>query len=144
MFNVRLKPRGDYSLGSGEMFDSIASRYDRINGLMSLGMDTGWRRAMVDGLQLRARDRVVDLATGTADVAIMIAKDLEKLAGSETCNDGAEGRTPVVGIDPSPKMLEVGRGKASAQGLSSFIELRIGDAQQLKEIPDGSVDKVLL
>ncbi|CAM9708800.1 unnamed protein product [Discosporangium mesarthrocarpum] len=159
MFNVRLKPRGNYGLGSGEMFDSIASRYDMINRLMTLGLDTGWRRATVDGLKVGFDDAnesmwekrcvfpshwVVDLATGTADVAVMIAKDLEKLTGSETCNDGAEGRTPAVGIDPSANMLVVGRGKASAQGLSSVIELRMGDAHQLKEIPDSSVDKVTM
>eukprot|EP00903_Cladosiphon_okamuranus_P020915 g19207.t1 len=102
---------------------------------------------MVEGLELRAGDRVVDMATGTADVAIMISGELAKL---EEADSGDQGKSPgavfpgVVGIDPSARMLEVGREKAAEAGLSSRVLLQIGDAQDLVDIADGSVDKVTM
>jgi ubiE/COQ5 methyltransferase family len=67
-------------LGSGAMFDSIAGQYDVTNRFLSLGMDMQWRRALLQGLQLKPGDRVLDLATGTADVAIMVAEALQALS----------------------------------------------------------------
>jgi ubiE/COQ5 methyltransferase family len=67
-------------LGSGAMFDSIAGQYDVTNRFLSLGMDMQWRRALLQGLQLKPGDRVLDLATGTADVAIMVAEALKALS----------------------------------------------------------------
>ena len=58
--------------GSGEMFDAIAARYDLLNRILSLGMDQGWRRRAVEALALRPGARVLDLATGTADLAMAI------------------------------------------------------------------------
>eukprot|EP00752_Nemacystus_decipiens_P009755 g8712.t1 len=141
-------PEGEYQLGSGKMFDSIAPRYDLINKVISLGLDMRWRRTMVDGLQLRAGDRVVDMATGTADVAIMISRELAKLEGAASSADQGEesGKNypGVVGIDPSARMLEVGREKAAEAGLSSRVLLQTGDAQDLVDIADGSVDKLTM
>jgi demethylmenaquinone methyltransferase/2-methoxy-6-polyprenyl-1,4-benzoquinol methylase len=105
------------TLGSGSMFDAIAHRYDFLNRVLSLGIDRGWRRKTVDALALEAGARALDLATGTADLAIAIAKS----------HDDAT----VVGIDPSANMLEVGRKKVSASGLAPRIELIEGDAQAL-------------
>ncbi|CAM9225519.1 unnamed protein product [Scytosiphon promiscuus] len=133
----------EYVLGSGKMFDSIAPRYDLINKVISLGLDMQWRRAMVQGLELRAGDRVIDMATGTADVAIMISGELAKL--EEAVAEGeALVYSEVVGIDPSANMLEVGREKAAEAGLSSRVRLEIGDAQNLSDIADGSVDKLTM
>ncbi|CAM9546888.1 unnamed protein product, partial [Sphacelaria rigidula] len=89
-----------YDLGSGQMFDAIAPRYDLINKVISLGLDMRWRQTMIDGLQATG-DRVVDMATGTADVAIMLAQELAKLDAATSPQQ------PVIGIDPSANMLDV-------------------------------------
>jgi len=106
-------------MGSGEMFDRIADRYDRLNRIISLGIDQGWRRKMVSSLQLRdaGPSRVLDLATGTADVAIQVVR-----------TEGIDAN--VIGLDPSNGMLDVGRDKIAAAGLDS-VELVCGDAQEL-------------
>lgn len=103
--------------GSGQMFDRIAGRYDLLNRIMSLGMDRGWRRRLVESLQLGAAAAVLDVATGTGDVA---------LALSRTHPDAR-----IVGLDPSAGMLEVGRSKVDAAGLGQRIELVEGDAQDM-------------
>src|SRR5690606_15439734 len=115
--------------GSGAMFDAIAERYDLLNRLISLGIDQSWRRDTVAALELGQSARVLDLATGTADLAVMIAK----------AHPGAE----VVGIDPSGRMLDVGRRKVEARGLAGRVSLQQGDAQAL-DLADGSVDGVTM
>jgi len=103
--------------GSGAMFDRIAARYDAMNRVLSLGLDRGWRRRTVRALQLGERPRVLDLATGTADLAIDIAR----------ARPGGE----VIGLDPSPRMLAVARAKLERRGLAGRVALVLGDAQQL-------------
>ena len=103
--------------GSGEMFDQIAGRYDLLNRVMSMGIDQSWRRKTVAALQLPAKSRVLDLATGTGDLALMIAR----------LHPDAE----VIGSDPSSQMLEVGVGKVERNGLSNRVKLELGDAQAL-------------
>lgn len=103
--------------GSGAMFDGIAPRYDLLNRLLSLGLDRGWRRKTVRALALQPGARVLDLATGTADVAMAIAR---------AC-PGAH----VLGVDPSLGMLEVGRRKIADAGLAEQVSLQAGDAQAL-------------
>jgi demethylmenaquinone methyltransferase/2-methoxy-6-polyprenyl-1,4-benzoquinol methylase len=105
------------ALGSGAMFDRIAARYDTMNRVLSLGLDRGWRRRTVQALQLGARPRVLDLATGTADLAIDIAR----------MHPGAE----VIGLDPSQRMLTVARGKLTRRQLGGRVTLVRGDAQAL-------------
>jgi demethylmenaquinone methyltransferase/2-methoxy-6-polyprenyl-1,4-benzoquinol methylase len=102
------------------MFDRIAPRYDLLNRVMSLGQDRRWRRALVAALGLGdGRSRVLDLATGTADVAIAIAR---RHAGAA-----------VVGLDPSREMLARGRGKLGREGAAAAerVALVAGDAQEL-------------
>ncbi|MET0795233.1 MAG: bifunctional demethylmenaquinone methyltransferase/2-methoxy-6-polyprenyl-1,4-benzoquinol methylase UbiE [Polyangiaceae bacterium] len=103
--------------GSGAMFDGIAARYDLVNRVISLGIDQSWRRKTVRALELGTAHRVLDLATGTADLAIQVAQ--------------TEPSVTVVGVDPSSKMLEVGRVKVSREQLASRVELLQGDAQAL-------------
>lgn len=82
-----------------QLFDDIASSYDKLNHIMSFGIDCSWRRKAVRVIADSAEPlRVLDVATGTGDFAIAIAKKLQ--AGSE-----------IVGIDLSENMLEVGRKK---------------------------------
>lgn len=118
-------PRG----GSGRMFDAIAERYDLVNRVISLGMDQSWRRRAVRALGLLPGATVLDLATGTADLAILIARMAPDAR--------------VIGVDPSGGMLAVGRRKVEAEGLSGRVELREGDAQAL-DLPDRSVDAITM
>ena len=113
--------------GSGQMFDGIAHRYDLLNRINSLGMDRSWRRSTVDALQLPEGARVLDLATGTADLALELVR-----------------RHPdaqVVGVDPSDQMLGVGRRKVREVG--DRIRLENGDAQALR-FEDESFDGVMM
>ncbi len=106
--------------GSGEMFDRIAARYDRVNRVISMGLGRGWRRRLIHSIgPLAAGETVLDLATGTADVAIALALEAPQ------CR--------VRGIDPSAGMLAVGRSKVSAKGLDERITLAMGDAQALQQ-----------
>lgn len=111
--------------GSGAMFDKIARRYDLLNRLMSLGIDQRWRNKTVDAMELKPGGRVLDLATGTADLALKVLK--------------RHPQTSVVGVDPSVGMLEIGRQKVAAGGLNEKCELKVGDAQELP-FPDNSFD----
>lgn len=103
--------------GSGQMFDGIAERYDFVNRVISLGIDQGWRRKTVEALNLSAGARVLDLATGTADLALLVA------SAAPTVN--------VTGVDPSERMLAVGREKVEKAELGGRITLMTGDAETL-------------
>jgi len=107
----------DLVLGSGAMFDRIAARYDLVNRVLSLGLDRGWRRRTVKALDLGERPRVLDVATGTGDLAIEIAL--------------ARPHATVIGIDPSPGMLAVGARKLARRKLEDRVTLLEGDAQHL-------------
>jgi demethylmenaquinone methyltransferase / 2-methoxy-6-polyprenyl-1,4-benzoquinol methylase len=85
---------------------------------------------------------VLDLATGTADVAILAAEELRRKG--LTPSEEAKGKPPVLGIDPSAGMLALGRDKVAAKGLESVVSLSLGDAQALGEVPSGSVDKIAM
>jgi len=107
-------------LGSGAMFDRIAARYDTVNRVLSFGLDQRWRRRVVRALgDLGERPRVLDVATGTGDLAIEIAK---------TWPGGT-----VVGLDPSPGMLAIAQQKLAKRGLSDRVALVEGDAQMLPQ-----------
>jgi demethylmenaquinone methyltransferase/2-methoxy-6-polyprenyl-1,4-benzoquinol methylase len=105
----------DVALGSGQMFDAIARRYDLVNRVISLGTDQGWRRKTVAALAIAKDHHVLDLATGTADLALSCAR-----AGAR-----------VTGIDPSAGMLAIGARKVADAGLSERITLVRGDAQDI-------------
>jgi demethylmenaquinone methyltransferase/2-methoxy-6-polyprenyl-1,4-benzoquinol methylase len=111
--------------GSGQMFDGIAERYDLVNRVISLGIDQSWRKKTVKALELEAGARVLDLATGTGDLAIMVAQTHPEVT--------------VVGVDPSAKMLEVGQKKVAEAGLAQRLTLELGDAQALR-FEDNSFD----
>lgn len=111
------KARPDARPGSGAMFDVIARRYDLVNRILSLGLDISWRRRAVRSLKLSAGARVLDVATGTADVALEVARQLHD--------------AEVVGVDPSSGMLDVGRAKVADAELQNRVELRRGEAENL-------------
>ena len=98
------------------MFDSIAPRYDLLNRVLSGGIDQRWRRKVIREVMENRPDRVLDIATGTADLAIQAARN---------------GVDRVVGVDISEEMLEVGRGKVRKGSLEGKITLQRGDAEKL-------------
>ena len=104
--------------GDGEFFDGIAERYDLLNRILSLGLDGRWRRRAVQSLGLGEEAEILDLATGTADLAITMVQ-------------GRRG-VDVVGVDPSREMLAVGEEKVAEAGLSERITLEMGDGQDLR------------
>lgn len=108
-----------------DMFDSIAPAYDFMNRAMTFGIDKLWRRAAVKILQHERHDDILDIATGTGDLAIMIAKMLDPLS--------------VIGVDLSAGMIEIGRKKVSEAGLDDIVSLGIGDCLQLP-FTDNSFD----
>ena len=115
--------------GSGAMFDRIAARYDFVNRLISLGGDQRWRRIAAEALALDAPVqgpvRVLDVASGTGDLAIAIARRYPGVA--------------VHGIDASRGMIEIGRRKVEQAGLGDRVTLDAGDAQELP-FPDRSFE----
>jgi demethylmenaquinone methyltransferase/2-methoxy-6-polyprenyl-1,4-benzoquinol methylase len=111
------------------MFDRIAHRYDLLNRVLSLGIDQRWRRRTVRALELGARPIVLDLATGTGDLAAAI---LAKHA------DGT-----ILGVDPSQGMLDIAERKFAKRGLGDRVELRLGDAEAIP-LDDASVDAVTI
>ena len=115
--------------GSGEMFDAIALRYDLLNRLMSLGNDQRWRHRTVHALGLRGRVRVLDLATGTADLALLVARSARQ--------------STVAAVDPSQQMRRIARRKISAAGLDDRIEIVDGRAEALP-FEDASFDAVCM
>jgi len=99
------------------MFDGIAARYDLLNAIMSLGLHRRWRRRLARALAPAAEGRALDVATGTADVALALARRYP--------------RARVVGLDPSRAMLARGREKVETAGLGERVSLVEGDAQAL-------------
>lgn len=108
------------------LFGRIASIYDLMNLLMSLGLDRHWRTFAGRCLELRTGELGLDLGTGTADLAINIIRR----SGSGT---------RMIGMDITPEMLDRGRAKLVKLGLQDRIDLRIGDAEHI-DLPENSVD----
>lgn len=121
---TRVDPRP----GTGEMFDGIARRYDLLNLLASFGLDRRWRRALVRALAPRDPGGVlVDVATGTADVALALGR--------------AYPQARLVGVDPSGNMLRHGAVKLARGGVGGRSLLLRGDGQALP-LPDGVAEGV--
>ncbi len=102
-----------------QMFDNIAGKYDFLNHFLTLNIDKTWRRKMIAELVSVQPKQVLDVATGTGDVAINTIKQL-KIKDLK-----------IKGLDISAEMLNVGRKKINAEGLSETIELMLGDSEQL-------------
>ena len=99
-----------------QMFDQISGRYDFLNHFLSFGIDKGWRRKLVREAKKTAPERILDIATGTGDVAIA----LEKTGASE-----------IIGLDISNGMLEVGRQKVIKRGMDPKVRLEYGDSENI-------------
>jgi len=102
------------------MFNSIAKRYDFLNRFLSLGIDQGWRKKAISKFGDKPMHHLLDIATGTADMALMAYKRIHP--------------EKITGMDISEGMMQYGRIKIADKGLSHKIELVLGDST---EIPFG-------
>lgn len=116
--------------GIRDMFNRIAPRYDFLNRLLSLGVDRRWRQFAVRQLSLSAKAKIVDLATGTGDVALEIARQ----TGPDVC---------VFGTDFTQGMLLLGRDKISQSGFEDRIYLVNAPCESLP-YPDATFDGVTI
>ena len=112
------------------MFDAIAPRYDFLNHLLSAGIDRHWRSRAIRSMGLTGRERVLDLCTGTADLAI-------------AARQARPGAACVVGVDFAGAMLAIAADKIRRAGLSREIALVRGDATRIP-VADASVDAVTI
>jgi demethylmenaquinone methyltransferase / 2-methoxy-6-polyprenyl-1,4-benzoquinol methylase len=101
-----------------DMFDSIAHRYDFMNRFLSAGIDVSWRKKAIAYLKDIRPKKILDVATGTADVALMTEKILKPAS--------------IIGIDISDGMLDIGRKKISAAGVEQIIQLYNGDSAAIQ------------
>ena len=108
-----------------EMFDNIAPKYDLLNHTLSMSIDRVWRRRVVGEVRRAKPGRILDVATGTGDLAIAMARRIRDVR--------------VLGVDLSEQMLAVARRKIEARGLDGRIVLDRGDAERLA-VADASVD----
>lgn len=98
------------------MFNKIAWRYDLLNHLLSLNIDKIWRKKLVRMLSVKQPKSILDVATGTADLAITAARIKP---------------TEIIGIDIADEMLQIGRKKIAAKGLQSMISLQTADSENI-------------
>lgn len=123
-------PYKDSKLGKKEqveqMFDNISGNYDNLNRMISLGTDQGWRKKVLAMVSATNPTSILDIATGTGDLAILLSKsNAEK----------------IIGLDLSAGMLEVGKQKIKALKLDSKIEMIQGDSENLP-FEDNSFDAI--
>ncbi|HMC96718.1 MAG TPA: bifunctional demethylmenaquinone methyltransferase/2-methoxy-6-polyprenyl-1,4-benzoquinol methylase UbiE [Flavobacteriales bacterium] len=108
-----------------QMFDAISPKYDLLNRLFSMGVDQGWRRKVIRLVAREPVENLLDVATGTADLAILAAKKVKH----------------VVGVDISEGMLAHGRTKVKARKLEDRITLQRADSAALP-FADGTFDAI--
>jgi demethylmenaquinone methyltransferase/2-methoxy-6-polyprenyl-1,4-benzoquinol methylase len=123
-------PYKDSSLGKKEqvaqMFDTISGNYDGLNRVISFGTDIKWRKKVLALVSSKNPDTILDIATGTGDLAILMTKT---------------NATKIVGLDISAGMLDVGRKKIEVKKLSDKIEMVLGDSENIP-YEDNSFDAI--
>lgn len=116
----KIKPYKDSDLSKKEqvtkMFDTISGDYDGLNRVISFGIDVKWRKKVVNLVKAKNAKTVLDIATGTGDLAIAMA------------DTNAE---KIVGLDISSGMLDIGKQKINTKGLSDKIEMVLGDSENM-------------
>ena len=100
-----------------KMFDNISKEYDILNRVISFGIDISWRKKIVKILKSKNPSTILDVATGTGDLAIELVKTNAK---------------KIIGLDISKGMLDVGINKINNKNLNTTIEMVIGDSENLK------------
>jgi demethylmenaquinone methyltransferase / 2-methoxy-6-polyprenyl-1,4-benzoquinol methylase len=126
----KVTPYKDSTLGKKEqvtqMFDTISSNYDGLNRVISFGIDVKWRKKVVALVAKKNPSTILDIATGTGDLAILMA--------TTTANK-------IVGLDLSSGMLEVGKKKIAEKNLTQKIEMVLGDSENIP-FPDNHFDAI--
>ncbi len=117
---TKVNPYKNSDLGKKEqvtqMFDTISKEYDGLNRVISFGIDIKWRKKVVEIVKKQQPKTILDIATGTGDLAINLAET------------SAE---EIVGLDISPGMLEVGKEKVKAKQLDNRVKMIIGDSENM-------------
>lgn len=125
-----VKPYKDSDLSKKEqvaqMFDAISGNYDGLNRVISFGIDVNWRKKVLKIVSDTKPETILDIATGTGDLAILMAQTTA---------------TKIVGLDISAGMLEVGKNKIAAKNMSDKIEMIIGDSEDMP-FGDASFDAI--
>jgi len=125
-----IKPYKDSDLGKKEqiaqMFDNISGNYDRLNRVISFGIDKSWRKKVLKIVAHKNPQTILDIATGTGDLAILMS--------NTTANK-------IIGLDISQGMLEVGKQKIASKKLSHKIEMILGDSEKMP-YPDSTFDAI--
>lgn len=128
MSNV--KPYSDSDLTKKQqveqMFDNISGKYDLLNRILSMGIDVSWRKKVVKSVKKQNPKTILDIATGTGDLAIAMAKATD---------------AKITGFDLSVGMLEVGKRKIVEENLQDRIEMIQGDAEKMP-FADDSFDVI--
>ena len=126
----KVKPYKDSALNKKEqvtkMFDTISKEYDGLNRVISFGIDVKWRNKVVNMVAEKNPKNILDIATGTGDLAISLSKTSAK---------------SIIGLDISDGMLEVGRKKIKSKYLDDTIDMVIGDSEALP-FKDSSFDAI--
>ncbi|TXE07198.1 bifunctional demethylmenaquinone methyltransferase/2-methoxy-6-polyprenyl-1,4-benzoquinol methylase UbiE [Seonamhaeicola algicola] len=116
----KIKPYKDSDLGKKEqvtkMFDTISGDYDGLNRVISFGIDVKWRKKVVNIVKNTNPNTILDIATGTGDLAINLAQT---------------NATKITGLDISSGMLEIGKQKIKTKGLDTKIEMVLGDSENM-------------
>lgn len=116
----KVKPYKDSDLGKKEqvakMFDNISKEYDGLNRVISFGIDIKWRKKVVEIIEKTNPNSILDIATGTGDLAINLAQTKA---------------SKIIGLDISEGMLEVGRKKIRKLNLDNTIEMVFGDSEKI-------------
>ncbi|UYW01347.1 bifunctional demethylmenaquinone methyltransferase/2-methoxy-6-polyprenyl-1,4-benzoquinol methylase UbiE [Flavobacterium agricola] len=125
-----INPYKDSDLGKKEqvaqMFNNISENYDGLNRVISLGLDTGWRKNVLNLVAKTKPNTILDIATGTGDLAILLSQTTA---------------SKIIGLDISEGMLEVGRKKVADKKLENKIELVLGDSENIP-FPDNHFDAI--
>jgi demethylmenaquinone methyltransferase/2-methoxy-6-polyprenyl-1,4-benzoquinol methylase len=123
-------PYKDSSLGKKEqvaqMFDTISGNYDGLNRVISFGTDIKWRKKVLSIVQAKNPTTILDIATGTGDLAILLSKTKAE---------------KIIGLDISAGMLEVGKKKIVQKKLDNRIKMILGDSENLP-FEDNSIDAI--
>jgi demethylmenaquinone methyltransferase/2-methoxy-6-polyprenyl-1,4-benzoquinol methylase len=127
---TKIKPYKNSDLGKKEqvtqMFDAISGNYDGLNRVISFGIDIKWRKKVVNLVKESNPDTILDIATGTGDLAINLAET---------------NASKIIGLDISSGMLEIGKQKIKKKHLDSKIEMVLGDSENMP-FADNSFDAI--
>jgi demethylmenaquinone methyltransferase/2-methoxy-6-polyprenyl-1,4-benzoquinol methylase len=125
-----ITPYKDSTLSKKEqvasMFDTISGNYDNLNRVISFGIDVKWRKKVLDIVAKSNPKTILDIATGTGDLAILMAKTKAE---------------KIIGLDISAGMLEVGKNKIQSKNLSNRIEMVLADSEKMP-FEDNSFDAI--